>query len=186
VYSSGSSSGPQKYANALLPGPWRPGPPFHRIAVVAHAADAAHDRIEIRHFKRDVVERGVLVEADHHAVVVGVAAQEPEIVGVVGQAEAERLAHEGESRVVVGAVEVDVGHLARPIRPVALVGPVGNTADHREVALLRVLEAETVAAAGPGQGARRAVDRPAGGTDLLVQAINGGAIYCVQHNPIYA
>ena len=83
-------------------------PPFDRITMIAHSSYASHDRIEVRHFERNVVEIGVVVEAQHQAVMVGIAPDETELPRLIRKTEAESLSHEIERCIIVPAIQIDV------------------------------------------------------------------------------
>jgi len=82
--------------------------PFDGAAVVAHAAGAAHHRFQVRHFERNVIKRRSAGEAEHDAVMIGIAGQKAQPPGGVGEPEAERVAITGEGSVRVAIVESDV------------------------------------------------------------------------------
>src|SRR3974390_985026 len=60
----------------------------------------------------------LLVETDHDAVVGAVATQEAKVIGLVRKAKAQSGAHESEAGIIVGAIEINVGNLPRPVDPV--------------------------------------------------------------------
>ena len=65
------------------------------VARIAHAATAAHHRLQVGHEEGNVVERIVVADAQRHAVMVAVAAHEGHDAGAIRQGEVEHVFHEG-------------------------------------------------------------------------------------------
>ena len=78
-------------------------------------------------------------------------------------------------------VEIDVRDLARPVGLALRVGMIGAVAHEGEVAAVRILAAEAVAAAVRGEPCGRA-DRDAGRRHRAVQRIDAGAVGHVEHD----
>ncbi len=87
--------------------------PAYGMAMVDHAARAAHDGLAVRHHEGDVVHAVDAAIGQHDSVVIVVAAQECHHLRAVREAEAERPLKEGAGRFNVGAVEVDMREAQR-------------------------------------------------------------------------
>ena len=74
-----------------------------------------------------------------------------------------------------------MGDLARPVGLILAVGVVGAAGDESEVAAVRVLAAEAVAAAVGGKLCRRA-DRTSGRRDRAMQRVDRRAVRHVEHD----
>jgi hypothetical protein len=159
------------------------GAPLDRVAVIAHAANPAHDGIEIRHLERDVIEIGVVIEAEHQTMVVGIAPDKSELACLIRQPETKRSGEKTEGRVVVAAVQIHMRQFGGPIGYRKRPGVIGNIADHREIPPLRILEAEPVSPARPLKLSRRPIGQGSEPADLLVDQIDRAPSFGLQHDP---
>ena len=151
--------------------------------MIAHAADAAHDGIEIRHFERDVIEIGVVIEAEHQTVMVGIAPDKSELPSLIRQPEPQHFGKKIKRRIVVAAVQIHMRQLGRPIGERKRPGVIGNVANHREIPPLRILEAEAVSAARSVKLARRPIGQGSEPADLLEDEIDRSPSIGLQHDP---
>src|SRR5258706_896578 len=89
--------------------------PDRREAGVAHAADAAHYRIDALHFESDVIERRDPGARVGDAMVRAVAAHEIHVARAVADLEAELLDGEALGGIGVGGIQHHVRELDRPV-----------------------------------------------------------------------
>src|SRR5262249_12858301 len=108
--------------------------------------------------------------------------QEPQRRILVDLPEAERLGEELQTRVEVAGVEVDVRDLSRAIGLVLGVGMLDAAGDEREVAAVRILAAEAVAATVGVKLGRRDHVAAAGGDDGTVQGVDALAIRHLEYD----
>src|SRR6266571_1588334 len=99
----------------VVAGPVTPGTPKGRYPRVLHPSDTAHDRIDVGHFERDVIEQGIVRLRVGERVVDTVAAHEIHEPGAIGEAKAEHLHREARAGIPVPRIENDVGHLQGPV-----------------------------------------------------------------------
>src|SRR6267143_2757036 len=132
------------------------GTPESRHPRILHPSDAAHHRIDVGHFERDVIEQGIVRLRVGDRVVDAVAAHEIHKPGAIGEAEAEHLQGEARASFPVPRIEDDVRHLqgpvpvrAQPFRALFLGGCGGHMA-------LRALDEISCSAAGFFEVARGA------------------------------
>jgi hypothetical protein len=83
--------------------------------VVAHAPDAAHHRVQIGHFKGDVVQAGKPGAGKGGGMMRIVAAHEDHALGAVRHAEAQHLLDQKPAGLCIRRVEDDMGELDRHI-----------------------------------------------------------------------
>ena len=138
--------------------------------------------VDIRHLERDVIERAKIGLGEHDRAVIGAgAAQKPERRILVDHLKAERPGEEPQACIEVAGIEIDVRYLARTIGIVVDVRMVGTTAHEREVAAIRVLAAESVAAAWERQ-LRRPAGRATRRQDCLMQGAHPLPIGDIEHD----
>src|SRR5258706_8914819 len=89
--------------------------PDRREAGVAHAADAAHHRIDALHLEGDVIERRHPGARVGDAMVRAVAAYEIHVARAVADLEAERLDREALGGIGIGGIQHHVRELDRPV-----------------------------------------------------------------------
>src|SRR5258706_1511386 len=89
--------------------------PDRREAGVAHAADAAHHRVDALHLEGDVIERRHPGARVGDAMVRAVAAHEIHVARAVADLEAERLDGEALRRIGIGGGQHHVRKLDRPV-----------------------------------------------------------------------
>src|SRR5258706_14986584 len=92
-----------------------PGTPEGRHPRVLHPSDAAHHRIDVGHFERDVIEQGIVRLRVGNRVVDAIAAHEIHETGAIGDAKAEHLDRESRAGFPVPRIEDDVRHLQGPV-----------------------------------------------------------------------
>src|SRR5216683_3848262 len=95
----------------VVAGPVAAGTPEGAYPGVLHPADAAHDRIDVGHFERDVIEKRIVRLRVGDRVVDAVAAHEVHEPGAIGDAKTEHLHRETRTDFPVPCVEDDVRHL---------------------------------------------------------------------------
>src|SRR5712672_2169478 len=95
--------------------PVAPGTPEGRHPRILHPSDAAHHRIDVCHFERDVIEQGIVRLRVGNRVVDAVAAHEIHKPGAIGQPETEHLHSEARAGFPVPRIEDNVRHLQGPV-----------------------------------------------------------------------
>jgi hypothetical protein len=91
------------------------GAPGRGELVVAHAADAAHHRVQILHLEGDMIEAGETRAGKGGGVMRIVAAHEDHALGAVRNAEAQHIFHQMAAGLGIGGIEHDMGQLHRHI-----------------------------------------------------------------------
>src|SRR6267142_1329698 len=91
------------------------GTPESRHPRILHPSDAAHHRVDVGHFERDVIEQGIVGLRVGNRVVDAVAAHEIHKPGAIGEAEAEHLHGEARAGFPIPRIEDDVRHLQGPV-----------------------------------------------------------------------
>ena len=109
------------------------------------------------------------------------AAQKPERRILVDQLKTERPGEEPQACIEVAGIEIDVRYLARMIGLVLDVRVVGTTAHEHEVAAIRVLAAESIAAAWERQ-LRRHAGRATRSRDCLMQGTHPLPVGDIEHD----
>src|SRR6266851_4497819 len=99
----------------VVAGPVAAGTPEGAYPGVLHPADAAHDRIDVGHFERDVIEKRIVRLRVGDRVVDAVAAHEIHEPGAIGEPETEHLHREARAGFPVPRVEDDVRDLQGPV-----------------------------------------------------------------------
>ena len=117
--------------------------------------------------------------AGDEGIVIGVVGmKERERCRLVDHLKAEHVDKKARGRGKVGAVDVDVGDLARSV---ADVGAVRNLAHDREIAPFRIGQAEAIAAAGPIERMGRFA-RPTGCDSRAMNAVHRLAVGGIEHD----
>src|SRR5882762_9446369 len=138
----------------VVAGPVTPGTPEGRYPRVFHPSDAAHDRIDVGHFERGVIEKGIVRLRVGDRVVNAVAAHEIHEPGAIGEAKAEHLHREARAGFPIPRVEDDVRHLHGPVAVRAQFFHAFSFGDEPEHVALGALDEISCSASGLVEVAR--------------------------------
>src|SRR5258707_11331253 len=143
-----------------------PGTPEGRHPRVLHPSDAAHHRIDVGHFERDVIEQGIVRLRVGDRMVDTIAAHEIHEPGAIGDAKAEHLDREARAGFPVPRIEDDVRHLQGPVPIRTQLFRAPSFRHETEHVPLGALHQISGSAAGIVEGLQRADRRPCRGGAL--------------------
>src|SRR5712691_5814604 len=144
----------------VVAGPVTPRTPEGRYPRVLHPSDAAHDRIDVGHFERDVIQKRIVRLRVGDRVVDAVAAHEIHKPGAIGDAKAEHLHSEARAGFPVPRIEADVRHLQRPVAVRSQPFHAFSFGDEPEHVALGALDEISCSASGLVEAARGTERRP--------------------------
>ena len=122
--------------------------PFDGMAVITHTPGAPHDRIKIRHFIGNVMQRGAVTMDECDTVMIGIAADKIHHPGPVRHLEAQHINKKLRGLIGARRIEYRMRKLAGPIGDI-LGGGVGlHIGKDSENSSLVVLETKSISAAG--------------------------------------
>src|SRR5713101_2537652 len=155
-----------KIGENIVAGSMAPGTPEGLDPGIFQPSDAAHDRIDVGHFERDVIEQRIVRLGVGDRVVDAVAAHEVHEPGAVGKPEAEHVDGEARACLPVPRIEDDMRDLQRSVPVGAELFHAPSFGDEPEHVALGAFEKISRAAAGLVEVAHRTERRPRRGGAL--------------------
>src|SRR5712692_10992800 len=149
-----------KVGENVVAGSMTPGTPEGLDPGIFQPSDAAHDRIDVGHFERDVIEQRIVRLGVGDRVVDAVAAHEVHEPGAVGKPETEHIDGEARARLPVPGIQDDVRDLQGSVPVGAELFHALSFREEPEHVALGALEKISRAAPGLVEVAHRTERRP--------------------------